>query len=686
MISQIHTRNFKVFNSLTLQKRLLATVILSGSVFLLVGLLYTLDHRSQLAEKAMQERSKALQVVLNERIKSKEEFGLGLAVMLANNSIVQNHLIENKRDAALDLVNNIIKNYAETTNYRGLKVQIHTAKGQSWLRSWNPTSYGDDLLFRPSIKKIIQEQKPFASSTEIGLVGFTIRGVAPIFLKGQYLGSLEVLQGVGSVSRDFETDGQAYIMLLNKSIIKDAPSLRNNQLIANYLLPNDNWFNRRAIDFAKSLNLSQSEQPTKQLNIQLNKQWFATQLPVINSNGELIGMHVIGESAQVIAEQVKITSSAAWMFMFMLALLILGMGGMVAWQVHRCIVGPITSFQQQLGIIAKTLDVTKRLKNNDRGNLGELAIQTNNLLAQLEVTIKGVQVSSEKISTNAQNLATTAGLVNRSENLQDETDQSMVEAVEQMSSSVAEITSTMEELSASSTQIADYSHVVVDVANQTLDSSKKGADAMQNLQTSMVNIDQDSSVSLQEILQLGNQSKAISKVMDLINNLADQTKLIAFNAALEASSAGESGKRFSVVASEIRHLADKVTDSTFEIEEHIQAIQDSISRLVITSEKGATLIKKGMQLSSETMHELNLLVNAASKTSDAAKQISLSTQQQKTASSHVVTALHGITSSTSLNAQSVRTISNISKEMLEVSKHLHELVNEFHIENNPLVD
>lgn len=627
----------------------------------------------------MQERSKSLQVVLNERIKSKEEFGLGLAVMLANNSLIQNYLFDNARDEALNLINSIIKNYAETTNYRGLKIQIHTAEGRSWLRNWEPTSFGDDLLFRPSIKKITQERKPFASSTEVGLVGFTIRGLAPIFINNQYIGSLEVLQGVGSVSRDFEADGQAYIMLLNRSIIKDAPSLAKNQVIADYLLPNNNWFNRHTLDFANSLNLSKSNLSNKTLNTQLNDQWFATQLPVINSAGELIGVHIIGEPAEMLAEQIKVASDVAWMFMLILILLIFGMGGMVAWQVQQGILGPITSFQRQLGVIAATLDMTKRLNTKDGGSLGELATQTNSLLAQLEAAIKGVHLGSDRISATAKSLAVTAGLTRCSKNSQDVLGQSMVLAVEQMSSSVVEITSTMEELSASSTQIADYSHVVVGVANQTFDSSKKGADAMQNLQASMADINQDSSASLQEILQLGHQSKAISKVMDLINNLADQTKLIAFNAALEASSAGESGKRFSVVASEIRHLADRVTDSTFEIEERIQEIQDSISRLVITSEKGVTLIQKGMQLSSETTHELNVLVDAASKTSNAAKQISLSTQQQKIASNQVVAALHDITNSTSLNAQSVREISQISEEMLGVSEQLHELVNEFHV-------
>jgi len=671
-----------VFSSLTFQQRLLTTIILSGGIFLLFGLLYTLDHRNTLAEDAMQDRSQALQVVLDERIKSKEEFGLGLAVMLANNPLIREYLHEGSRDNALNLVSRIIKNYAETTNYRGLKIQIHTAEGRSWLRSWDPESYGDDLLFRPSIQKIMQEKKPFANSTETGLVGFAIRGVAPIFFSGRYLGSLEVLQGVGSVSRDFEADGQTYIMLLNKNIAQDSPSIANNQKVGDYLLPNDQWFSPRTLDFARSLDLDQQSLQAGQFSTQLNSQWFATQTPVVNMAGELIGVHIVGEPAEVITEHVKAASATAWMFMAMLGLLIVGMGGMVAWQVQRGIVGPITHFQKQLSVITKTLDLSKRLTTKDRGSLGELATQTNNLLTQLEAAIKGVHHSSDRISSTAQNLAQTAGLVSRNQDVQDRVSQSMAAAVEQMSSSVAEITSTMEELSASSTQIADYSHVVVDVANQTLDSSKKGADTMYNLQARMADIHQDSATSLQEILQLGHQSKAISKVMDLINDLADQTKLIAFNAALEASSAGESGKRFSVVASEIRRLADSVTDSTHEIEDRIQEVQDSINRLVITSEKGATSIQQGMQLSSETAQDLNALVDAASKTSNAAKQISLSTLQQKTASSQVVIALHDIVNASNHNAQSVRDITDISEEMLKMSEHLHELVNEFQVENS----
>lgn len=247
----------------------------------------------------------------------------------------------------------------------------------------------------------------------------------------------------------------------------------------------------------------------------------------------------------------------------------------------------------------------------------------------------------------------------------------------QMSSSVAEITTTMEELSASSTQIADHSRSVVDIANQTLEGSRKGSEAMQTVLGRMDDIRNDNQHSLQEIVALGAKSKQISRVMEIINTVADQTKLIAFNAALEASSAGEAGKRFSVVASEIRRLADSVTDSTRDIETRVSEIQDSIARLVITSEKGASGISAGLAASAHATERLNAIVQAASQTSSAAQQISLSTQQQKTASNQVVIALREIVTASAQTAHSITRISQVSKEMADLSARLDTLVQQF---------
>jgi methyl-accepting chemotaxis protein len=221
---------------------------------------------------------------------------------------------------------------------------------------------------------------------------------------------------------------------------------------------------------------------------------------------------------------------------------------------------------------------------------------------------------------------------------------------------------------------------VVQVAGVTLDGSRKGADAMELVLDRMNDISADNQKSLHEIVELGAKSKEIGKIMEIINTVADQTKLIAFNAALEASSAGEAGKRFSVVASEIRRLADSVSASTEEISSKINEIQGSISRLVLSSEKGASGIAAGSAASTTTAERLGDIIEAASEASTAAEQISLSTQQQKTASGQVVVALREIVTASSNTAKSVNRISQISKEMSGLSSRLDALVRQFQID------
>ena len=293
--------------------------------------------------------------------------------------------------------------------------------------------------------------------------------------------------------------------------------------------------------------------------------------------------------------------------------------------------------------------------------LKTMLVQLRSLVAETTNTAKAVHGGATTISASVENQAA---------------------ASSQLSSSVAEITSTMEELSASSSQISEHSGAVVDIANKTLDSSRMGTEAMEHLAARMASIRDENRNSLNDIIGLGKTSKEISKVMTIINVIADQTKLIAFNAALEAASAGESGRRFGVVAAEIRRLADSVTDSTGEIESKVSEIQDSISRLVITSEKGASGIVEGMEATTHTASRLSELVDAASKTASAAQQISLSTQQQKTAVGQVVIALREIVGTTHHTAQSMSQLSDVSRNMATLSSDMDAQVRRFRLNDD----
>lgn len=249
----------------------------------------------------------------------------------------------------------------------------------------------------------------------------------------------------------------------------------------------------------------------------------------------------------------------------------------------------------------------------------------------------------------------------------------------QLSSSVVEISSTMEEFSSTARQIAQHSQGVVERADKTLEDSKQGATEVENLTFKINDISENIQANLSEIVELGKKSKEINKIMAIINNIANQTKLIAFNAALEAASAGEEGKRFGVVAVEIRRLADSVVESTSEIEGKITEILDSVNRLVMSSEKSFQLIQEGQEYASHTVAMLIESVDGVDETASAAKQISLSTQQQQIASSQVVLALKDIEQGVHHATDSIHQSNIVTGELSELSEQLGLLVRTFKI-------
>jgi methyl-accepting chemotaxis protein len=254
----------------------------------------------------------------------------------------------------------------------------------------------------------------------------------------------------------------------------------------------------------------------------------------------------------------------------------------------------------------------------------------------------------------------------------------------EQSASVAEITSTMEELSVSSTQVAGHSNQVTDIAVKSLQSTKEGAADVERVMAKMKEINIENKNNIKEIVDLGRKSAEITKVMEIINNVADQTKLIAFNAALEASSAGEAGKRFGVVAAEIRRLADSVMESTSETESKINEIQEAVNHIVIASEKGSKGIQEGLDSSTQTATKLAGIVEGAQATVDAAKHISLSTQQAKIASEQVVKALREIAQGANQNSDSIQQINLISKDMTKLAGNLKKLIDNFKLDDrNP---
>jgi methyl-accepting chemotaxis protein len=310
-------------------------------------------------------------------------------------------------------------------------------------------------------------------------------------------------------------------------------------------------------------------------------------------------------------------------------------------------------------------DMTVKIKIKSNDEIGQLFYALKNMAENLRETLSLSFEVTNKVNSSAIEISAAI--------------QQQAIITEQQSSSVLQISSTMEEFSASSSNIADNAQAVVEISDKALEESKQGAYAVETIMGNMDEISDDNQNNIDEIVALGKKSKEITKVMDFINTIADQTKLIAFNAAIEAASAGESGKRFGVVASEIRRLADSVTESTEEIRDKIVEITEAINRLVITSEKGSATIDRAKETSLNTVTILDKIVGESKSTFDSAKQISLSTAQQKSASAQVVLSLKEIASGAEQISDSVSLISSTTNALTDLSNSLKELMEKFRL-------
>lgn len=532
-------------------------------------------------------------------------------------------------------------------NYSIVQFQFLLPPAQSFFRVHMPEKFGDDLSeIRHTVVHTDKTGKP-TRGIEIGVAGLGIRGMTPVFYQDKHIGVVEFGINLGQTFLD---DFKNQYGVCSNIHLTDGGSLK----IYASTLHKKPIFSDLELREALNGNAQFGERVIKGVS-------YAVYAAAIKDySDKSIGVVELAmENSNYLA-----SLNAARKKSILTGFLALALGVLISWLICRQLVSRINVVVEGVHRIAQgNLSVPILVAGDDE--IGRLARESCEMRKSLHELAADARAHAEAVNKAAREIAAS--------------EENQASTTAQMSSSVAQITSTMEEFSASSTQIADYSQSVADIAGQALGESRKGSQAMQSVLARMDDIRADNQTSLQEIIELGVKSKQISKIMEIINAVADQSKLIAFNATLEASSAGEAGRRFSVVAAEIRRLAESITDSTREIEAKINEIQDSINRLVITSEKRSQGIVAGAEASSATAQIFSGIVLASEQTSNSAQQISLSTQQQKTASNQVLVALREIVDAGSHNAQSIARISQISNEMLKLSDELALVVNRFQL-------
>ncbi|WP_461255045.1 methyl-accepting chemotaxis protein [Treponema sp. R80B11-R83G3] len=309
-------------------------------------------------------------------------------------------------------------------------------------------------------------------------------------------------------------------------------------------------------------------------------------------------------------------------------------------------------------------DLTVKIESLSNDELGDFMKALSVFLSKLQNTFSSFNKNTSMVSTSVYELSSTT--------------KEMTAVANEQSASVSEIVTTMENNRNISAQSAEKTSEVAHLASQTQELSRRGAELREINENMMLDVRNQNAKIIEIIRNLAEMLSRIDESVKLIDTIADHTKLIAFNAALEASSSGEAGSRFSVVASEIRRFADNVVESASEIKEKISELQEASQSLLTEANNGSRKIDIGYNRIVEQKEVFENIVDASKNVAIRTQQISSLTKQQEYAATQVFSALKEISAgvnqfvhATVITSETVNKLNNMSKELKETLAKYH---------------
>ncbi len=241
----------------------------------------------------------------------------------------------------------------------------------------------------------------------------------------------------------------------------------------------------------------------------------------------------------------------------------------------------------------------------------------------------------------------------------------------EQASAVSQISTTIEELGSTARQIAQTTEHVAQAAQQTLENLSNGQGAVDESIQAMERIRSRVQDIAARVLSLGERSQQIGEIIDLIDDISDETHLLALNAAIEAAGAGEHGRRFAVVAAEVKSLANRTLAAAKEVKGVIAEIRQATNASVLAAEEGGKEVERGVELAHRAGQVMDMVVMMAERTAQSAAEIGLATAQQQSASEQVVETMREIAEVARQSAAGARQMAESSAMLTAIADRLH---------------
>ena len=564
---------------------------------------------------------------------------------LANNGTLSKAIIEEKRELALNRLTDLLADYMNTPAMKTAKVQMHTADIKSFLRTWAPNKFGDDLTWRETLQRV-KSKKEAIGAVEVGRDGMALRGIAPIVRDGDYIGSIELIDGTSSIAQQMKKDGRQFITLMKKGLLSIVTLQKPTEMGADFVVAQDKWFEPETINFFKGMNVDEIVKN----GYGVSGNHFVVAQEVKDFKGDVVGYNLIAEDIKFINDELAKVDKVVYTFIALMIAMTLLLSITAYLFTCRAVSTPLKEIVAFASRLAEG-DLTHSLNIQKNDEIGELAQALNNTVQSLANLITEIQRSAGQVSVEGDSLLSSTDVLQQASQEAESKAVAIRSNADLASSSVSGLAAAMEEMTATITEIAKNSGDARNVAVQATEEA-------QNAQLI--------------IQQLAEASVKIGEASKLIGSIAEQTNLLALNATIEAARAGEAGKGFAVVANEVKELAKQTGNSVMEIDNIVGSIQSGAHQSVEAVQKVAATIQR--------MAEFSESVAAAVEEQTATvNEISQRSQEANSNVQGIVNMIGDISNVNQKTAQSANVVTQAAHTLGNLAAHLQKAIQVFRV-------
>ena len=298
--------------------------------------------------------------------------------------------------------------------------------------------------------------------------------------------------------------------------------------------------------------------------------------------------------------------------------------------------------------------------------LGNVVDSVNYMLDNFTQVLRRVRDAANDVSTSANQI------LNASE--------TMATGATQQDHEITNTSSAVEQLTVSMKQVSNNAEASAEAARRALDAAEQGNRSVRDTLEGMQRIRSSVQATAKKIKSLGDRSLEISEIINVINDITEQTNLLALNAAIEAARAGEAGRGFAVVADEVRKLAEHSRTATKDIAALIKAIQAETNEAVVVMEEGTREVEVGARLADQAGKALEAISAVVRQSAELVQEISLASKQQVRGTEGVANAMQIISNITRQTSQGARQTAHSMEQMVKMSEQLNEALSQFRVQ------